>query len=288
MHLPARHPQPGITRFPTPMPELPEVETTRRGLLPRLAGRRLERVVVRDPRLRWPVPPDLEDRLAGRTLGDLGRRGKYLLFDFGGVTQIVHLGMSGSLRFAGPDEPAARHDHVDWQFDGGVTLRLRDPRRFGAVLWTDDAAHHPLLAHLGPEPLTDAFDADYLHAHCRRRSAAIKQVIMDATVVVGVGNIYASESLFHAGIRPGTAARRLSRPACARLVDAIRRVLGAAIAAGGSSLRDYVATDGELGYFQLQTRVYDRAGLPCKACGTPVRRVVQGQRASFYCPRCQR
>ena len=270
------------------MPELPEVETTRRGLQPRLAGRTLERVVVRDPRLRWPVPPDLAARLAGRTLGDLRRRGKYLLFDFGGVTQIVHLGMSGSLRFVDAGEAAARHDHVDWQFDGGVTLRLRDPRRFGAVLWTDDAARHPLLAHLGPEPLTDAFDADYLHAQCRRRSAAIKQVIMDATVVVGVGNIYASESLFHAGIRPGTAARRLGRAACARLVDAIRRVLGAAIAAGGSSLRDYVATDGELGYFQLQTRVYDRAGLPCRACGTPIRRVVQGQRASFYCPRCQR
>lgn len=270
------------------MPELPEVETTRLGLLPRLAGRRLERIVVRDARLRWPVPADLEKQIAGRTLRDLRRRGKYLLFDFGGMTQIVHLGMSGSLRFAEPDEPAALHDHVDWAFDGGILLRLRDPRRFGAVLWTDDAAHHPLLAHLGPEPLTPAFDADYLYAQCRRRGTAIKQVIMDASVVVGVGNIYASESLFHAGIRPGTAARRLSRPACARLVDAIRRVLGAAIAAGGSSLRDYVATDGELGYFQLQTRVYDRAGLPCKACGTPVRRIVQGQRASFYCPRCQR
>ncbi|MFP5403573.1 MAG: bifunctional DNA-formamidopyrimidine glycosylase/DNA-(apurinic or apyrimidinic site) lyase [Gammaproteobacteria bacterium] len=270
------------------MPELPEVETTRRGLLPRLEGRRLRRIVVRNPHLRWPVPDDLEARLAGRTLQTLERRGKYLLFDFGGPTQIVHLGMSGSLRFAESGEPAALHDHVDWQFDDGVTLRLRDPRRFGAVLWTDDPAHHPLLAHLGPEPLTPAFDAAYLHAHCRGRQAAIKQVIMDASVVVGVGNIYASESLFHAGIRPGTAARRLSRPACERLTEAIRRVLSAAIAAGGSSLRDYVATDGELGYFQLQTRVYDRTGLPCKACGTPIRRIVQGQRASFYCPHCQR
>jgi len=270
------------------MPELPEVETTRLGLLPRLQGRTLTRIVVRNPNLRWPVPDDLAQRLAGRTLRALTRRGKYLLFDFGEVTQIVHLGMSGSLRFAEPDEPAALHDHVDWVFDDGTRLRLRDPRRFGAVLWTDDAARHPLLTHLGPEPLTPAFDADALHAQCRHRSAAIKQVIMDASVVVGVGNIYASESLFHAGIRPGTAARRLSRPACARLVDAIKRVLAAAIAAGGSSLRDYVATDGELGYFQLQTRVYDRAGLPCKACGTPIRRIVQGQRASFYCPRCQR
>jgi formamidopyrimidine-DNA glycosylase len=269
------------------MPELPEVETTRVGLLPRLRGRTLKRVVVRNPRLRWPVPPDLEARLAGQALRDMTRRGKYLLFDFGPATQIVHLGMSGSLRFVEPDEPAALHDHIDWLFDDGTVLRLRDPRRFGAVLWTDDAARHPLLAHLGPEPLTATFDAAWLHAQCRRRSAAIKQVIMDAAVVVGVGNIYASESLFHAGIRPATAARRLSRPACERLAEAIKRVLAAAIAAGGSSLRDYVATDGELGYFQLQTRVYDREGLPCKTCGTPIRRIVQGQRASFYCPVCQ-
>ena len=270
------------------MPELPEVETTRAGLLPRLQHRTLTRIVVRNPRLRWPVPDDLEARLGGLALKGIDRRGKYLLFDFGAATQIVHLGMSGSLRLAGPDEPAALHDHVDWQFDDGTTLRLRDPRRFGAVLWTDDVARHPLLAHLGPEPLTPDFDAAYLYAQCQRRSAAIKQVIMDAQVVVGVGNIYASESLFHAGIRPATAARRLSRPACARLVVAIKQVLTAAIAAGGSSLRDYVHSSGELGYFQLQTRVYDRAGLPCKTCATPIRRIVQGQRASFYCPHCQR
>ncbi len=270
------------------MPELPEVETTRRGLAPALVGHRLERVIVRNPRLRWPVPDELPARLAGRTLANIARRGKYLLFDFGTTTQIVHLGMSGSLRLTTPDEPPGVHDHVDWLFDDGTVLRLRDPRRFGAVLWADDPARHPLLAHLGPEPLTDAFDADYLHEQCRRRAAAIKQVIMDAGVVVGVGNIYASESLFHAGIRPGTAARRLSRPACERLTAATKEVLAAAIAAGGSSLRDYVATDGEFGYFQLQTRVYDRAGLPCKACGTPIRRTVQGQRATFYCPVCQR
>ncbi len=270
------------------MPELPEVETTRLGLVPRLQGRTLKRIDVRNPHLRWLIPDDLEARLAGQMLRRLDRRGKYLLFDFGSATQIVHLGMSGSLRFAGLDEPAALHDHVDWQFDDGTTLRLRDPRRFGAVLWTDDVSHHPLLAHLGPEPLTPAFDAAYLHAQCQRRNAAVKQVIMDARVVVGVGNIYASESLFHAGIRPAIAARRLSRPACERLVAAIRQVLTAAIAAGGSSLRDYVHSSGELGYFQLQTRVYDREGLPCKACATPIRRIVQGQRASFYCPNCQR
>jgi formamidopyrimidine-DNA glycosylase len=270
------------------MPELPEVETTRLGLLPRLRGRMLKRIVVRNPRLRWPVPDDLEARLAGLKLNGLSRRGKYLLFDFGATTQIVHLGMSGSLRFAEADEPAALHDHIDWLFDDGTTLRLRDPRRFGAVLWSDDVTRHPLLAHLGPEPLTPAFDATYLHTQCQRRSAAIKQVIMDAQVVVGVGNIYASESLFHAGIRPATSARRLSRPACARLAAAIKQVLAAAIAAGGSSLRDYVQSSGELGYFQLQTRVYDREGLPCKTCDTPIRRIVQGQRASFYCPHCQR
>lgn len=270
------------------MPELPEVETTRNGLAPRLRGRVLKRVIVRNPRLRWPVPADLEARLAGLPLRAIDRRSKYLLFDFGAATQIVHLGMSGSLRFADADEPAALHDHVDWVFDDGTTLRLRDPRRFGAVLWTDDVANHPLLARLGPEPLTPAFDAAHLHAQCRRRSAAIKQVIMDAEVVVGVGNIYASESLFHAGIRPATAARRLSRPACERLAGAIKQVLTAAIAAGGSSLRDYVHSSGELGYFQLQTRVYDREGQPCKTCGAPIRRIVLGQRASFYCPSCQR
>jgi len=272
---------------PRPMPELPEVETTRRGLLPSLQNRTLTRIVVRNPDLRWPVPADLEARLGGLTLRGIGRRGKYLLFDFGAAVQIVHLGMSGSLRLTRPDEPAALHDHVDWLFDDGTLLRLRDPRRFGAVLCTDDATRHPLLAHLGPEPLTPAFDAVYLHAQCQRRSAAIKQVIMDAQVVVGVGNIYASESLYHAGIRPATAARRLSRPACTRLNAAIKQVLTAAIAAGGSSLRDYVASDGEPGYFQLRTRVYDRAGLPCRACGTPIKRIVQGQRASFYCPACQ-
>ncbi len=270
------------------MPELPEVETTCRGLTPTLVGRSLLRMTVRNPRLRWPVPADLPARLAGRTLTGITRRGKYLLFDFAGRTQIVHLGMSGSLRLAAPDEPPGVHDHVDWRFDDGSVLRLRDPRRFGAVLWSDDPARHPLLAHLGPEPLSAAFDAAHLHAHCRRRGSAIKQVIMNTEVVVGVGNIYASESLFRAGIRPGTAARRLSRPACERLVTAIREVLVAAIAAGGSSLRDYVASNGELGYFQLQTRVYDRAGLPCKTCGTPIRRIVQGARATFYCPTCQK
>jgi formamidopyrimidine-DNA glycosylase len=270
------------------MPELPEVETTRRGLASTLEGQTLRTVVVRNPNLRWRIPDDLGARLSGLTLGTLSRRGKYLLFDFGAATQIVHLGMSGSLRFAAADEAPAVHDHVDWLFDHGRVLRLRDPRRFGAVLWTDDAASHPLLAHLGPEPLTPAFDPGYLHACCRGRKTTVKQLIMSSDVVVGVGNIYASESLFHAGMRPGTAARRLSLPACEGLVAAIKMVLAAAIEAGGSSLRDYVDTRGELGYFQLQTRVYDREGAPCRTCGTPIRRAVHGQRASFYCPVCQR
>ncbi len=188
------------------MPELPEVETTRRGLEPRLEGKTLEAVEVRDSRLRWPIPPDIPTRLAGRRLRSISRRGKYLLFDFGGLWQIVHLGMSGSLRFVGRDEPAALHDHIDWRFKGGATLRLRDPRRFGAVLLTTDPASHPLLAHLGPEPLTPAFDGKRLHDACRGRKTSIKNLIMDNRVVVGVGNIYASESLFAAGIRPGRAA----------------------------------------------------------------------------------
>jgi formamidopyrimidine-DNA glycosylase len=270
------------------MPELPEVETTRRGLHPKLAGRTLRQVVVRDARLRWPVPAELPAALAGRKLAGIDRRGKYLLFDFGDLVQLVHLGMSGSLRLAGGKEPFSAHDHVEWQFGGGLRLRLRDPRRFGAVLLASDPALHPLLARLGPEPLSENFSGDTLYQASRGRRTAVKNLIMDSHIVVGVGNIYASESLFHAGIRPGHAAGRLSRAACGRLADAIRATLDAAIRAGGSSMRDYVAADGELGYFQLQTRVYDRAGLPCKVCGTPIRRQVIGQRASFFCPACQK
>jgi formamidopyrimidine-DNA glycosylase len=270
------------------MPELPEVETTRRGLLPRIEGQTLKRVIVRHAQLRWPVPADLEKQLRGRKLKTITRRGKYLLFDFSGLTQIVHLGMSGSLRFAQPNEPPAVHDHVDWVFANGAVLRLRDPRRFGAVLISDDPQNHPLLAHLGPEPLSADFDGNTLYQLSRGAKVAIKNFIMDSKRVVGVGNIYASESLFVAGIRPGTAAGRLTRQTCERLAKAIKTVLQAAIKSGGSSLRDYVATDGELGYFQLHTKVYDRAGLPCKICKTPIKRIVQGQRASFYCPHCQR
>lgn len=270
------------------MPELPEVETTRQGLLPRLRGHTLLQVRVHDPRLRWPVPKELGAQLAGKRLIGIARRGKYLIFDFDGVSQVVHLGMSGSLRFAAKDEPLLLHDHVEWVFTRGVNLRLRDPRRFGAVLLTKDAARHPLLAHLGPEPLTEAFSGHSLYAASRSRKTAVKNMIMDSGVVAGVGNIYASEALFRAGIRPGRGANRLSRADCDRLATAIKTTLEAAVRAGGSSLRDYVAADGELGYFQLHTKVYDRAGLPCKACGTAIRKRVIGQRSAFYCPDCQK
>ncbi len=270
------------------MPELPEVETTKNGIAPRLLGKRLEHVIVRNGRLRWPVPKNIDTQLKDRKLQAISRRGKYLLFDFGGIFQLVHLGMSGSLRFVGLDEPASVHDHVDWLFEDGLVLRLRDPRRFGAVLLCEAPATHPLLKSLGPEPLTADFDGSTLHAASRGRKTAIKNLIMDSHVVVGVGNIYASESLFLAGLRPGRAAGRLSRPDCARLAAAIKTTLQNAVNAGGSSLRDYVSSSGELGYFQLRTMVYGREDLPCKVCGQPVKKQTTGQRSTFYCAHCQK
>ncbi len=270
------------------MPELPEVETTRRGLAPHLTGRRLVAMTVRDHRLRWPIDAALAERLKGNTLKAIGRRGKYLLFDFGCGTMLVHLGMSGSLRLVGAREPAGRHDHVDWLFSPGQLLRLRDPRRFGAVLWHTGAIEgHPLLCHLGPEPLGPEFDGGYLFRATRGVKASTKSVLMDSRKMVGVGNIYASEALFGAGIRPRIAAGRLTRDACDRLAAAVKNTLAAAIKAGGSSLRDYRGAGGELGYFQIEAKVYGRGGAPCRVCHTPIRRIVQGQRASYYCPRCQ-
>lgn len=269
------------------MPELPEVEVTRRGIAPHLVGRRITSVAVREPRLRWPVPAAVR-RLAGRTVRGVARRGKYLLLDCGDGHLILHLGMSGSLRVVDAGEPPGRHDHVDIAL-GARLLRLRDPRRFGAVLWTGaDPATHPLLRRLGVEPLSKAFDGRRLHALCRGRRTSIKQLLMDGRLVVGVGNIYASESLFLAGISPRRRAGTLAAARCGRLADAIKQVLRAAIRAGGSTLRDFVGGDGASGYFQAQHRVYDRAGKPCRRCGAPVRRLVQGQRATFYCPACQR
>jgi len=271
------------------MPELPEVETTRRGIAPLVEGRRVAGVTVYDPRLRWPVPATLPDTLAGRLVSRLDRRSKYLLFRLGEDTLLVHLGMTGSLRAFTQPPPRRPHDHVDIVLDSGTTLRYHDPRRFGAVLWVPGPAEsHPLLAALGPEPFDPAFDAEYLWRSTRRRSAAIKLALMDNHLVVGVGNIYANESLFRAGIRPTTAARRLSRARLGRLVAEVRTTLAAAIAKGGSTLRDYVDSRGEPGYFQLDYFVYGREGAPCKVCGSRIRSIRLGGRATTFCPRCQR
>lgn len=273
------------------MPELPEVEVVRRGLEATAVGHAVRAVVRRAPALRWPIPDDLPARLVDRVLRSVERRGKYLLLAFDGGWLIVHLGMSGTITWTRADEPVRLHDHLDLVFDAGV-LRLNDPRRFGAVLWHDAAdggpQRHPRLAGLGIEPFSDDFDGAMLHAALRGRRTAIKQVLLAGTVVVGVGNIYASESLFRAGIRPSTPAGRLSRARCDALVDAVRATLADAIAAGGSTLRDFVSSDGEAGWFQHHSDVYDRAGEPCHRCGTPIRMRHDQQRATYWCPRCQR
>jgi len=268
------------------MPELPEVEVTRRGLAPQLAGRVISGVEVREARLRWPIGADVRS-LAGRTVKAVHRRGKYLLVDCGDGHLILHLGMSGSLRVLAPGTPAGKHDHFDLLL-GDRILRLRDPRRFGAVLWAPgDATTHRLIAHLGVEPLSRQLDAARLHALTRGLRTPIKLFLMDARRIVGVGNIYASESLFRAGIHPRMKAGRLSLAQAKRLSAAIKHTLRKAIRAGGSSLRDFVGVDGNPGYFQQRYSVYDRAGLPCRRCGSAIRRIVQGQRSTFFCPRCQ-
>ncbi|MEJ2344112.1 MAG: bifunctional DNA-formamidopyrimidine glycosylase/DNA-(apurinic or apyrimidinic site) lyase [Gammaproteobacteria bacterium] len=272
------------------MPELPEVETTLRGIAPYVTGRRIGAVVVREPRLRWPVPKDLARSCRGQVVESVSRRGKYLLFRTAAGTLIVHLGMSGSLRLVDAGTPPGPHDHADIALEGGRALRLRDPRRFGAVLWTvEDPLRHPLLRNLGPEPLDDAaFTGDYLYQRSRGRRQAVKTFIMDSRIVVGVGNIYANEALFSAGIRPTTAAGRIGRTRCRRLAEAIARVLRDAIAAGGTTLRDFINGDGKPGYFARRLQVYGRAGEACRACGHTIRSSRLGQRSTFYCPHCQR
>ncbi|TXT20461.1 MAG: formamidopyrimidine-DNA glycosylase [Gallionellaceae bacterium] len=271
------------------MPELPEVETVLRGLEPYLSGQEIAGATLRNRNLRWPIPIKLPAILRGRTIRALHRRAKYLLIECGDGTLLLHLGMSGSLRHLPAATPAEKHDHFDLLLANGMAVRLRDPRRFGAVLWCDgDVSKHPLLAGLGPEPLLEGFDASHLYRATRKRSAAIKQAIMDNRVVVGVGNIYASEALFRAGIRPQLAAWNLSPARCARLVQAIRETLNEAIALGGSSLRDFVGSGGNPGYFQQHHRVYGRSGLPCSICGTAIKQSRHGQRSSFYCPVCQK
>jgi formamidopyrimidine-DNA glycosylase len=271
------------------MPELPEVETTRRGLVPHVVGKRIARLIVYDPRLRWPVPAGVAAKLEGRAISAIERRSKYLLFRVDADTLVFHFGMTGSLR-AYREAPARRlHDHVDLVLDDGTLLRYHDPRRFGAMLLVEgSAADHPLLAHLGPEPFDPAFDAGYLWRVLRSRTAAIKLALMDNGVVVGVGNIYANEALFRAGIRPATPARKVSRPRIARLVEAVHAVLGAAIDDGGSTLRDYVDAGGRPGRAQLGYFVYGREDAPCRVCRTPIRMRRLGARASYYCPTCQR
>lgn len=271
------------------MPELPEVETTRRGLAPLVVGRRIEALDVREPRLRWPVPARLGARLAGQRIEFIGRRAKYLLFGMDAGTLLVHLGMSGGLRFHERDAPPpGKHDHFDIRFTDGACLRYHDPRRFGSLHFTAQPERHPLIADLGPEPLSEAFDAEYLAGACRGRRVAIKPHLMNARIVVGIGNIYANEALYRARIHPARAAGRIARPRFDGLIDAIRAVLGDAIERGGTTLRDFAGSDGRPGYFQLDLDVYGREGEPCRRCGTPIRAVVLGQRSTYYCPRCQR
>lgn len=276
------------------MPELPEVEITRRGIAPHLRGQTVTGVVVRDRRMRWPVPRGLERALTGSTVRGISRRGKYLLLDCTRGTPentgwlILHLGMSGSLRILPRGTPPKKHDHFDLEF-GEKLLRLHDPRRFGAVLWeTGDVNAHPLIAGLGVEPLEPQFTAKFLHDAMRGRAAAIKLALMDHKMVVGVGNIYANESLFHARINPATRASRVSLARCERLVGTVRETLEKALKAGGSSLRDFVHSDGSSGYFQQDYFVYGRDGEPCRVCGTGIRIKRMGQRSTFYCPSCQK
>ena len=270
------------------MPELPEVETTARGIAPALEGRRITEVRVRERRLRWRLPRGFEAALEGCWVKHVGRRAKYLLVETDAGTLIIHLGMSGSLRVLDAALPVRLHDHVDLVLDSGHCVRFNDPRRFGSMHFvTGDPLLHPLLRALAPEPLSEAFDVDYLHARTRGRRVSIKQFLMTATQVVGVGNIYASEALFHARIRPGRAAGRLTRVETDRLVQAVKTVLAAAIELGGTTLRDYVNAHGDPGYFRQKLYVYEREGEACRVCDAPIRQRVQGQRSTYWCPSCQ-
>ncbi|MEE8481909.1 MAG: bifunctional DNA-formamidopyrimidine glycosylase/DNA-(apurinic or apyrimidinic site) lyase [Acidiferrobacterales bacterium] len=275
------------------MPELPEVEITRRGIQAALIGHTVTKVIVRESRLRWPVPPQLDHELRGQTFTAIKRRGKYLLLETAAGHLIIHLGMSGSLRTIDAATPPRRHDHVDIVLDTGQCLRLHDPRRFGAVLWTrDDPLQHPLLVKLGPEPINSdldqqIFSGDYLYEKSRGRRRAVREFIMDSHIVVGVGNIYANEALFLAGIDPRRGAGRIGLQRYRNLVAAIGDTLARAIAAGGTTLRDFSNADGNPGYFQQTLNVYGREGKKCRKCGHNIQRLVQGGRSIFYCQHCQ-
>ncbi|CAA0116178.1 Formamidopyrimidine-DNA glycosylase [BD1-7 clade bacterium] len=272
------------------MPELPEVETSRRGIEPHIQGQAVVSVTVRQPKLRWPVPVDQLHAIQGQQLLRVGRRGKYLQLFFDSGYVLVHLGMSGSVRIVDAEALVGRHDHVDMAFANGCILRYHDPRRFGCWLFhpADDVEDHPLLMQLGPEPLSDEFTADYVFAASRGKTQAVKTFIMDSHVVVGVGNIYASESLFMAGIHPKRTAGNVSKQRYARLVEAVRAVLAKSIEDGGTTLRDFVGGDGKPGYFQQSLRVYGREGEPCRKCDKSIRKITLGQRSTFYCAQCQR
>lgn len=269
------------------MPELPEVETTCRGIAPYLRGVSIKRILVRQPQLRWPVPAEVS-ALRNMPVKAVRRRAKFLLIDLARGQLLIHLGMSGSLRVLPVGTPAGKHDHVDVLLDSGKLLRLNDPRRFGAVLWSEQPDSHPLLAHLGPEPLQPGFDGDWLARRAAGRRQSVKTFIMDNRSVVGVGNIYAQESLFLAGIHPSRQAGRISAARYQRLAEAIRTVLSRAIAAGGTTLRDFSRVDGQPGYFAQDLSVYGRAGEPCLVCGSVLKGSRHGQRTTCYCPHCQR
>ena len=270
------------------MPELPEVETTRRGIDPHVAGQHITSVKVREPRMRWPIPSNLQHLVEGQLVLGTRRRGKYLLIDLPGGSILIHLGMSGSLRVLPIGEIPGKHDHIDIELSSGKLLRLTDPRRFGAVLWQETGETHKLLASLGPEPLSDAFDVEHLAKAAKGRSIAIKQLIMNANIVVGVGNIYANEALFRSGIDPSRAAGRISKARLLKLVAEIKAVLAYAIERGGTTLRDFLSSDGKPGYFAQELLVYGRAGEPCKVCNTTLKEVRMSQRSTVFCPTCQR
>ena len=270
------------------MPELPEVETTRRGLLPHVAGRHVEHVRLRRPDLRWPIPREIEELLPGQRIDAIRRRAKYLLFDTDAGSALLHLGMSGSLRVLPEDTPVRAHDHVDITLDSGRVLRFNDPRRFGCLLWQAPGEVHPLLAGLGPEPLSDDFEGDLLFDLSRGRSAPVKTFLMDQAVVVGVGNIYAAEALFRAGISPLRAAGKVSRDRYGALATAVKEILAYAITRGGTTLRDFISPDGAPGYFEQELSAYGRGGAPCRRCGRPLKQAMIGQRASVWCGHCQR
>ncbi|HET7300934.1 MAG TPA: bifunctional DNA-formamidopyrimidine glycosylase/DNA-(apurinic or apyrimidinic site) lyase [Oleiagrimonas sp.] len=270
------------------MPELPEVETTRRGIAPYLEGRCIERVTLRRRDLRWSIPEAIGKTLPGQRIDTIARRAKYLLLNTDAGSALLHLGMSGSLRILMTGTPAGKHDHYDLRLDSGNILRFNDPRRFGCLLWQPPGETHPLLTGLGPEPLSADFDGDHLWRLSRGRSASVKTFLMDQSVVVGVGNIYASEALFAAGIHPARPAGRVSRERYRLLATAVQDILAYAIERGGTTLRDFIRPDGAPGYFEQELMVYGRTGEPCRRCGAPIRARVLGQRNTFFCVRCQR